>query len=90
MDARPAVNRPPLCTPSPILGSGSLVLLPVRDCAPASPKGRCLVRLQAEAPPFPAMAAPARPRSAADAHGETRRPAVACATPSSLVPRETG
>jgi hypothetical protein len=24
MDALPAVNRPPLCTPSPILGSGSL------------------------------------------------------------------
>jgi hypothetical protein len=29
MDALPAVNRPPLCTPSPILGSGSLSPLPV-------------------------------------------------------------
>jgi len=31
MDAPPAVNRPPLRNPSPILGSGSLSLLPVRD-----------------------------------------------------------
>jgi hypothetical protein len=61
MDALPAVNRPPLRTPSPILGSGSLSLLPVRDCAPAPPKGGCLVRLQAEAPVFPAMTAPAAP-----------------------------
>jgi hypothetical protein len=58
MDARPAVNRPPLRNPSPILGSGSLSLLPVRDCAPASPKGGCLVRLQAEAPLFPAIRRP--------------------------------
>jgi hypothetical protein len=61
MDAPPAVNRPPLRNPSPILGSGSLSLLPVRDCAPVSPKDGCLVRLQAEAPAFPAMSAPARP-----------------------------
>jgi hypothetical protein len=46
MDALPAVNRPPLCTPSPILGSGSLSPLPVdrfprfRSIAfPASGKG---------------------------------------------------
>ena len=34
MDALPAVNRPPLCTPSPILGSGSLSPLPVTDVPP--------------------------------------------------------
>ena len=31
MDAPPAVNRLPLRNPSPILGSGSFPLLPVRD-----------------------------------------------------------
>jgi len=34
MDAPPAVNRPPLRNPSPILGSGSLSLLPVTDVPP--------------------------------------------------------
>jgi hypothetical protein len=34
MDAPPTVNRPPLRTPSPILGSGSLSLLPVTDVPP--------------------------------------------------------
>jgi hypothetical protein len=34
MDAPPAVNRPPLRNPSPILGSGSLSPLPVTDVPP--------------------------------------------------------
>ena len=60
-DGRPAGCKPAALA-HPQSDSGlwlAFPLLPVRDCAPASPKGGCLVRLQAEAPLFPAMPAPA-------------------------------
>ena len=83
MDALPAVNRPPLCTPSPILGSGSLSPLPVNRF-PASGKGVPPPLRKAGAwfesrrkhRCFPLwQRRPTQP--AADARVETRRPAAA-------------